>query len=151
MLRLKVRRSKLAQQPSQLAPRAWLHTGGVDPCLEMGENESSAPSVSQQGKRVQPASCSWSRLELWGGWRQGCSLHVGACFAVSCCSKCCRSVCMRGCVFACVLGKGGNPCPSFLQYVAFEKTLHEFRRVREGLIRSCKPLALLLSTKVASN
>lgn len=117
----------------------------------MGENESSAPSVSQQGKRVQPASCSWSRLELCGGLGQGWSLHVGACFAVGRFSKCCRSVCVRGRVSACVLGKGGYPRPSFLQSVAFEKTLYEFRRVRESLIRWCKPLALLLSTKVASN
>lgn len=114
VLQLKVRRSKLAQQPSQLDKTAWLLTGGgIYRFLEMGENESSVSTPSQRGKHVQLVKCC-------ALWRFG-ALLVSACGSLFCCRLLQRElrVHTRGRVFAraCVFGKGGNPHPSSLQYI----------------------------------
>lgn len=132
MPQLEVRRSEFARRPSPLAGTARLLSGEF---IILWKWERMSPVQQVQPSQVRTCS-------LWNAVLSGALGHPwSACGSLFCC-RLWQRVHRRGRVLACVLGKGGNPPHSFLQYIIEKNPLLEFRRARKGLIRSCKHLAL---------
>lgn len=99
-----------------------LHSNRVNLIKQLGSLRGELIVFSKWGRmnlvcRVRPnkvSTCHPQNALPFGSLGHCESLRVGACFAVGCCSVCCVST--PGDVFMHVLGKGGNPHPSSLQY-----------------------------------